>query len=92
MIKEVVLDFIGLSKQLSRESNKNDIEKAKPNDGVRDFLEYIHVKYKVVLFSPLCNDKEGKKLILKWLRQYDLDIYVDELRSENKNNSIYEVK
>ena len=91
MNEEVVLDFTGLSKQLNKESNKNDIEKAKPNKGVRDFLEYIHVKYKVVLFSPRCSDKESKKFILKWLRKYDLDIYVDELSSEN-NNSIYEVK
>ena len=67
-----------------------------PIDGVKDALEQLSKKYKIVIFTckvkpdrPLINGKTGKELIEAWLSKHSLLHYISEITCEKPRASYY---
>ena len=67
-----------------------------PIDGVKDALEQLSKKYKIVIFTckvkpdrPLGNGKTGKELIEAWLSKHSLLHYISEITCEKPRASYY---
>ena len=67
-----------------------------PIDGVKDALEQLSKKYKIVIFTckvkpdrPLINGKTGKELIDAWLSKHILLHYISEITCEKPRASYY---
>jgi len=67
-----------------------------PMDGVKDALDQLSKKYKIVIFTckvkpdrPLINGKTGKELIETWLSKHDLLHYISEITCEKPRAVLY---
>ena len=67
-----------------------------PINGVKDALEQLSKKYKIVIFTckvkpdrPLINGKTGKELIEAWLSKHSLLHYISEITCEKPRASYY---
>ena len=67
-----------------------------PINGVKDALEQLSKKYKIVIFTckvkpdrPLINGKTGKELIETWLSKHGLLHYISEITCEKPRALLY---
>ena len=67
-----------------------------PINGVKDALEQLSKKYKIVIFTckvkldrPLINGKTGKELIETWLSKHGLLQYISEITCEKPRALLY---
>ena len=67
-----------------------------PINGVKDALEQLSKKYKIVIFTckvkpdrPLINGKTGVELMWEWLDKYNLKNYIDDISYEKPNAKYY---
>ena len=67
-----------------------------PINGVKDALEQLSKKYKIVIFTckvkpdrPLINGKTGKELIEAWLSKHSLLHYISEITCEKPRAVFY---
>ena len=64
--------------------------------GSLEAIKALAKKYKIIIFTckarkdrPLVNNKTGKELIQEWLKQYDIDQYIEDIVSEKPRAKFY---
>ena len=86
MKKTIVFDFDGVIHRYSKGWQDGNIYD-KPTKGIKETIEELRKKYRVVIVSTRSSTEEGKQNILKWLNKYN--IQVDDILAEKPPAIMY---
>lgn len=75
--KTVVLDFDGTVSSYSHGFQGVTVINDNPVPGIKEEIDKIRKKYRVVILSARCHQKGGKEAIQKWLEKHN--IVVDDI-------------
>lgn len=72
--KVVALDFDGVIHKYTSKWVAEDIIPDGPVDGIKEFIDDLKKKYRVVIYSTRAKTEKGRKAIEKWLEENGISI------------------
>ena len=78
--KNIIFDFDGVISDYSSGWQGANVINDKPVEGIKEVIEELRKKCKIVVVSTRCYQEGGIKAIVNWLLKYD--IIVDDVTAE----------
>lgn len=83
----IVFDFDGVIHSYTSGWQGIDVVPDPPVEGIREVIEQLRKKYRLVVVSSRCREKSGKQATEKWLREQGIE--VDHVTFEKEPAVVY---